>query len=237
MKKLAILTVVALIAATGVQADILAGWDTTGLAANTMSVAANTSHADMLPASDLTSGPRMAAPSWPDAVASFGESWRMGPALANSIALGSYWSVTLTPGAGKTVAYDSVNAQLAVNTGGSSVDATFHLLSSQTGFTDADALDTVNIVDAVPNYTPTIYNVSFDLSGAGLTGLSDATEFRIYVSVASGGNRLGIGHTFTGETVTDELVVNGTVIPEPATMGLFGFASAGLLWWRKRFAA
>jgi len=81
-----------------------------------------------------------------------------------------------------------------------------------------------------------IYDVAFDLSGAGLTGLSAATEFRIYVSVATGGNRLGIGHTFTGETVTDELVVNGTVIPEPATLGLLVFVSGGMLWFRKRFA-
>ena len=34
----------------------------------------------------------------------------------------------------------------------------------------------------------------------------------------------------------DDLIVNGTVIPEPGTLGLLGFASAGILWFRKRYS-
>jgi len=237
MKKLITIVAAMLVAATAVRADVLASWDMTGLAASQSSAPVTTVGADMS-SSALSSGPRFSnGISWPDAMGTYAESWRMGPALANSIALGSYYSFTLTPDAGKTVSYDSINVRFAVNAGNTGTDATFHLLASQTGFTDTDALDAVNIVTGTEtNFVPEIHSATFDLSGAGLTGLSAATEFRIYVSVASGGNRIGIGHTWSGVTEPDDLIVNGSVIPEPATLGLLGFAAAGLLWFRKKFA-
>ena len=235
MKKLGIM-VVALVAAAAVHADILAAWDMTGLPASQSSAPVTTVDADMS-SSDLTQGPRLTStPGWPDALASHGESWRMGPDIWNSVALGSYYSFTLTPDAGKTVSYDSVDARLAVNAGGADTDITFHLLSSQTGFTGNDALDSINILMPDPgDFVPAIYGATFDLSAAGLTGISTATEFRIYVSVASGGNRNGIGHTWSGMSDPDDLIVNGTVIPEPATLGLLVFVSGGMFWFRRRF--
>ena len=46
---------------------------------------------------------------------------------------------------------------------------------------------------------------------------------------------MAIGKTWSGLSGED-LRVDGSVVPEPGTLGLLGFAAAGLLWFRRRLS-
>ena len=240
MKKLITTMAVVLVAATAVQADTIAAWDMSGVAASSASAPATTAGSGMS-ASSFAIGSGLAAVNWPDAVGSFAD-WQISSSLEYAVDVGNdYFSFTLTPDAGKTASYDNIYTRFVMNAGGADAAMNFTLMSSQTGFTtnSSSILGSFNIATlaAVEGYNPSVHTTDFDVSGVvALQNVATATEFRIYTWKDYGGNRIGIGHTWSGLS-GDDLRVDGTVIPEPATLGLLGFVSAGMLWFRRRFAA
>lgn len=239
MKKIITTIVVALVAAATVQADVLAMWDIEqDMSASTAPVTTVGSglSSTALDASAAALGTTRIAPgiSWPDAVGTFAENWRLSSSIEFALQEDIYYGFTLTPDAGKTLNLDNVFGRFSVNDGGGSADVTFTLMSSQTGFDTNGVLGSLNVTATGTGYNPAVYTADFDLSGeAALQNVATATEFRIYFNSAEG-NRMGIGQAW-GVAGDEDLRVDGSVIPEPGTLGLLVFASAGMLWFRRRF--
>jgi len=237
MKKLITTMAVVLVAATAARADVLAAWDMSGIAASSTSAPATTTGSGMS-TSSFAIGPGLQAVNWPDAVGSYAD-WQISTSLEYALGAGNdYFTFTVTPDAGKTASFSNIFTRFVANAGGSDSSINFALFSDQTGFTTNDILGSLNAatIAADTAYNPVVFATDFDVSGvAALQNVATATEFRIYTWKDYGGNRIGIGKTWSGLT-GDDLVVDGTVIPEPATMGLFGLAAAGMLWFRKRFS-
>ena len=198
--------------ATSLPVVALAQWDLDGTAASSTTAPVDMVHSNMSSSSLDASANLSTSIGWPDALGCFAENWRLSSSLEYALSVSNYFSFTLTPDAGKQVSYDNLAARFAVNCSGST-DVKFHLLSSQTGFSTNSVLDSFNVVDSVTNYTPTIYAHTFDLGSSGLTNITGATEFRIYVTSANG-NRIGIGHTWSAAD-PDDLVVSGTIGDAP----------------------
>ncbi len=72
----------------------------------------------------------------------------------------------------------------------------------------------------------TYSTITADNGGIGLTGLSGETVFRIYVSDGVDATRL----------YNDNVTVNGSVVPEPATLGLVALFGGGVLFIRHKLA-
>ena len=116
-----------------------------------------------------------------------------------------------------------------MNDGASSADVTFHLLSSQTGFSydplGLNVLGALNVTATGTGYNPGVYSASFDLSTASaLQGVTSPTEFRIYFSSVDG-NRMAIGQAW-GLPDDVDLQVDGTAtaVPEPTSIALLSAA-------------
>jgi hypothetical protein len=146
---------------------------------------------------------------------------------AAGISLPDYTNFTLTPDPGYVMALDTVTYSFQtyglISPGGYQL----YLRSSADGF--AADLATTSIAEGTNGGT-----ASFDASS--LSGVSDATEFRIYASAPDGiaGNRW---FDLAGDnTATDVgLIVNGTVaIPEPSSLFLSGLAGLLLTLRRRR---
>ena len=238
MKKLITTMAVVLVAASVAQADVLALWEIEQDGSLTTAPVTGT-------AAGITSTALAVAPAstrfstgigWPDAIGTVSEDWRLSNAIEYALQENSYFGFTLTPDAGKTVNFDNLFARVSVNTGSAaSSDVTFTLMSSQTGFDTNGVLGSLNVTTAAAGYGSTAFTTDFDLTGeAALQGVATATEFRIYFNSA-GGNRMALGGAWGLPDDTD-LQVDGTVIPEPGTLGLLGFAAAGMFWFRKRFS-
>jgi hypothetical protein len=130
------------------------------------------------------------------------------------------FTVTNNSPATQTVTFSSIN--LATQRSGTG-PATVALLSSLTGFTNADAIATI----APGNGTTTTDTIT--LGGLSFTAVPNATvEFRLYGFQAS-----ATGGTFriSGTTTPPGLVVNGTVnpivtsaAPEPGSLALFALS-------------
>lgn len=239
MKKIITTIAITLVAATAVRADVLAAWDMSGNA-GTAGIQAATTIGSGMTASDLSVGPGLqTGVGWVDAVTSYSD-WQISSSLEFAISGGDdYFSFTMAPDAGKTVSFDNIYSRFVMNAGASDAAMNFTLMSSQTGFTtnSSSILGNLNIaaLQAVEGYVPSVSDTDFDVSGvAALQDVATSTEFRIYTWKDYGGNRIGIGKTWSGLT-GDDVRVDGSVVPEPSTMGLLGVAAAGMLWFRRQF--
>ena len=191
----------------------LAKWDLDDLAASQSTGSVDWVNADMS-SSDLIAQPGGfdTGIDWPNALGGFAD-WHLGGSLEWTLQNkpNNYFTITLAPGSGKQVTYDSLFARFAVNAGDDGAYVSFHLLSDQTGFTTSNVLGTFTVEDNVaPNYNSIIYTHEFDLSEvAELQDLTGAIEFRIYAT-ATNGNRMAIGHN-SWVNGTDDLVVSGSI--------------------------
>lgn len=156
-----------------------------------------------------------------------------------------YFTWTVTPDAGYTVDYSSVDFWHFLPervSGGVVFSSTIlSMFSSATGFAEADMIDQIDI-DVQPSDGTTHGPLTFDLSGvSALQGVSSAVEFRIYIhdkyakeeqGVPSRPNfweNRGIGTDDDMAGAAEALTMSGTIIPEPATLALLGLGAVGLL--------
>lgn len=239
MKKLLTTMAVALVAATAVRADVLALWQNDDVSGSDTNATVDSTHAD-ISASLLAFGAGLGpAAGWNTSLSSFAHT--LTSSLSAAVAANDYFTFTLTPGAGKQVSYSSIYNLIAMNAGGSApLDSAieFTLMSSLTGFTASDGLASfIAVHDDATGSGAQDNTHTYDVSGvSALQNVGSAVEFRLYTHTSSGTpNRMAIGHIFFNDGA-DDLRVDGTVIPEPATLGLVGFFAAGMLWIRRKFA-
>ena len=200
-------------AATSLPIVTLAQWNLDGLAANSSSAAVDVVH------SNMSSTALVAQPGGFDTSIGWNHSmggladWHLGGSLVWTLdnKPNNYFTITLTPDAGKEVGYEKIFTRFSVNTGSGTANVTFHLLSDQTGFTTNNVLGIYNVSNNVPDYTPTTNTHEFDLSEvAELQNLTGPTEFRIYATATSG-NRMAIGKAFSADGGADDLRVYGSI--------------------------
>ena len=111
-------------------------------------------------------------------------------------------------------------------TGGAGAPDSYSVFTSQDGFATSVGTDIGGIVATTDT---TFTQHTLDLSGfANLQSVTDSTEFRVYMWTTT-----GIAGSSQRQFRLDEVVLDGTVIPEPAAMGLLGIAAAGLLFSRR----
>jgi len=139
---------------------------------------------------------------------------------------GDYITVTVTPN--QTINFTDFSINIGHNNidGANWTSPNIDLLTSLTGFASAanQIVPTFNPVDpggfANANHT-------FDLSGvAALQGVNVPVEFRVYFSNVS--NRMSIGVPFFNGPSND-VVISGTVVPEPGTLVLLGMGAIACL--------
>jgi hypothetical protein len=138
-----------------------------------------------------------------------------------------YFSLSVTADAGKQLDMDTLtfDATMVRNDTGT-INATIGIYISTNGLTYSlfDSSETLSHVDPTdPEDTflaPT--TISYDISS--FTGVD---EFRVRIAFADDSGSGGKGTWLQG------IQLNGSVIPEPATIGLFGMAAAGMLFIRR----
>jgi hypothetical protein len=109
------------------------------------------------------------------------------------------------------------------NNGGTGDTFAAYLLSSATGFTAANSLGTASLFAA---NTASNFLVNVDLSGVtALQGVNSAVEFRIYYVNASTSTSQALGFLGDGNTGTYDVALQGSVVPEPATVGMLGLGA------------
>ncbi len=234
MKKVFI--AVLLLATAGlVQADLLASWENDGLTTDPTNLAADVTGTGVSSAT-LSRGADATFSSFSDTF-----SWRDGngwsgyeTSLADAVTAGAYIQASMNFSASATIT--NIFWQLSAGDADDTTEAYFTLRSSVTGTTD---IDTYIINPAVG--TPNGFEFSTDLSGyAALDGIT-TVDFYLYHynpdGTASGYAQRGVGDAFQTDGEND-LVVSGTVIPEPTTAGMLGLGTlVGLLVRRMRHRA
>lgn len=146
------------------------------------------------------------------------ENWSQTGGLAGAIGTGDYLSFGFTPTAGFSIDLTTVIVNLARSGTGPGL---VELLSSIDGFTSSESLGY--------DYPATTGSIlSFDVSS--LTGITEATEFRLYAHGAqSNSGKLSIEAGVGDGSGSVGLQINGVVaaVPEP-TAFLFGSLVTGL---------
>jgi hypothetical protein len=213
------ITALALAAITA-QADVLVNFENDNVVATDLSTPADFVHAD-LTSSLLTQGIGSAS-GWTDALGGVQNSLAIS-SLAAAITANDFFTFTITSDALKEASYSSLFLRYSVGANVRPAETTFTLLSSLTGFTSTDAIDT--IVATLPTDASVVGTDTFDLTGeTALQNIPAETpvQFRIYAH-NTGGNamtRIAIGHLFFNNG-TDDLTLNGTiattVVPEPTS--------------------
>lgn len=140
--------------------------------------------------------------------------------LAGAISNDSYFSFTLDPGGNSTTLTNLTFSHIFRLTN-PTISGSVALLTSLTGFTSSDALATYNIGQQTEGGTQTeSRNVILD--DPAFTNFTVPVEFRFYLwDTSTSGTR---------SQNLDNIVLNGTVIPEPnagalAVLGLAGMAA------------
>ena len=145
-----------------------------------------------------------------------GTSWTIGGGESDAVTSNDYFTWTLNAKAGATFSVTNIVFNWDRSSTGPS---NAFLRTSNDGFSSTIASWDVS---GASNYIA-------DLSGAALTNLT-SLEFRLY-GYRAGGSAGSGGFEGSG----NDLVLNGTAIPEPGTLALFGSALAGLLILRRRW--
>lgn len=230
MNKLLLLPLLPLLITSIVHADVLANWNLDSLAGGEASAAVANVYAG-ISAGDLTGGEGL---KWANALAALPNGVGAS-SLADAIDLGDCFSFTLTPSA-EEVSYESVFVRVTVGSNVQPTTTRFSLLSSVTGFSSSDALDTFDVSLSTNSSNGA---ETFDLTE--LRDIEGPVEFRIYYHDVGPNptHRVAIGKIFSPNG-TPDLTVSGTVgkrvsIPEPSTYtGLVGLIAFGAAVLRRR---
>ena len=153
----------------------------------------------------------------------------MAQALCESITLcraagisdDTYFSVTITPDAGKSISLTSISFDAMAGTAGPS-DRQFYLMSDKTGYLSTAVLATASTVTGsplVPYNTSTFdQNFSADLSGnSALSNITDSVTFRFYIATPTTFQNVGF----------DDITVKGIIDDITAEIGDVSIAVEG----------
>ncbi len=222
MKKLGIMIAILLAMAVTAQADVIANWNNEALAAGATSAPVETTHADVSSTAQ-TFGAGLAASNYPEALTAWANT--LFGTLDAAITGNDYFTFTITPDAGKVVSYSDLFLRHTTQANAQPATTVFTLMSSVSGFTSSDGLDTIIMTASAAGAN--LGSGTFDLSGeSALQNVvaGTAVEFRIYAHTTAGEmTRLGIGEAFYQDR--DDLTLSGTVVPEPATVGMLGLGA------------
>ncbi len=219
---------------TAGQAAVIANWENDNVTSTDLTTAADTVAAGVT-SSVLTQNIGSTG-AWTDALSGV----QNGPtinSLATAITANDYFSFTITPDSGKKVSYSDLFLRYSVGANTAPATTVFTLLSSKTGFTSADGLDTVTA--ALPSGASIVGTDTFTLGQALLQNVTTAVEFRIYAhnTGTNAMTRIAIGHLFATNG-TDDLTLNGAIanIPEPTTWALLTLGLTCVTVFRRRRA-
>jgi hypothetical protein len=153
---------------------------------------------------------------------------------AGAVTAGTYFSFTITPAPGSAMTLTGISFDSA--RGGAATPRSWYTFSSVKGFNNGSEIasaiessarpafshydETSTVGGTVPLATGSL-NLAADPSYANLTS---PVTFRFYVSAPSSGQSIDF----------DNLTINGTTTPEPATIGLAAVGALGLLARRSR---
>lgn len=211
MKKMMILMAVALWSAQ-VGAVDLASWNNDGSTGAEDSLTANDYHASLASAPELSRG---AGTPFPEG--GYKDTFCMSgcdlASLADAVESGRYISWTVNPSAGTPLKLSSVMLRLSAQNSGEK-PVSVALLSSATGWTPADAIETWVVggqgMDSAMN---TEHEVSFG-SVPALQAVTGPVEFRIYAWGAfSPYPQFGVGKPFDDDG-RDDLIIKGAPVPQ-----------------------
>jgi hypothetical protein len=139
--------------------------------------------------------------------------------LSTAITNNDYFEVTIGATEGNEISYSELTFDaLVANVARSATE--YAIVSSINGYTEANVISSGSLTTTSAGYT-------VDLSGTEYQNVDTDTTFRIYV--------WGAGSTASSSlTSFDNIEFTGTVIPEPATIGMLGLGSVALLAFRRR---
>ncbi len=141
--------------------------------------------------------------------------------LQNALDNNYYYSITITPGIGQQVDYDSVT----IATFSQNDLRTFYLFSDLTGFTATDSLGSFEqpLTTISAAGTPNM----FSLAGDGLDSVTTPVEFRIYYSDEDSPSTFDDSGFRAPGSGLDFVSVDGTLsaVPEPSNLILVAFGS------------
>ena len=148
-----------------------------------------------------------------------------GNTVTDALNDGNFFTLSLTPNAGNALSLTSLTFDAFAATGGPS-ERSVYIFSDQAAFTAGNELFTASTVTGLPlipyNGATADVNFSVDLSTIGALAIDEAISFRFYLQTPVAGQNLAF----------DDITVNGSVIPEPASaallMGGLGVAMLGL---------
>ena len=131
------------------------------------------------------------------------------------IADNTYFSLTITPDAGKSISLSSITFDAMAGTAGPS-DRQFYLMSDKTGYLSTAVLASASTVTGsplIPYNTSTFdQNFSADLSGiSAFSNITDSVTFRIYIATPTTSQNIGFDDITVKGIVDDVTVVLGDV--------------------------
>lgn len=141
-----------------------------------------------------------------------------GISASTAIAANSYWEFTVKPADGQNM--DLTDLQFDAARGGGGVPRGWAFETSVDGFGATTIIQQADLPTARPNWT----HYTIDLSAAKFQNLTTATTFRVYVYSPASGSTVEF----------DNVSLNGTIAPEPATLALMGLGGLALVRRRRK---
>ncbi|WP_309396788.1 hypothetical protein [Cerasicoccus maritimus] len=232
-RKTPLITLAALFgAAFNAQAVNIAAWDLDG---NTSSLTMPATYEDsLITASDL-SITGLSSANWPNTISVVQNNGSI-DSLATALAAENYFTFSVSVDAGNEISFDDIDIIYSLGANTTPATTTFALLSSVTGFTDADTIASFSHEQTTSNTQG--LSDTFDISGISeLQGVTGTVEFRIafFNTGENAMTRVAIGRGFNVDGAND-IQINGsiTAVPEPSYFACGALVLIGVCLMRRR---
>lgn len=146
-----------------------------------------------------------------------------GGSNAAAVTANDYFTFTITPAGGYSLNLANLSVDYANYTNDGTFPAVSFFLRSSVNSFSSNIGSTVNVL---ASSNGAFANTIFSLSGAGFQNVSGPIEFRLYVQDGLSDADRGI--------LFDNIILNGTAIPEPSTYAMIGVGAALLIGARYR---
>lgn len=153
-----------------------------------------------------------------------------GESIAEALSENSYFEFTITPDDAMTItdfSADVFSQSLAISGGVAEYTGHYFLRSSADGYI-TDLANGLKFSPATTGSGQTTSRVDFSSSLTGFENITSATTFRLYMWVET--DTVSASQTLR----IDDVTFSGTVVPEPASVGLFAVGCGVTLLWRRR---